>query len=161
MRFKFEFRIEFSVLASCRHLIDALFVRSEFSFTSRFFSNVLFRCDWFFIFFSVLFVLSGAFCDWSANSVPYFTFNSSCSERMLITYCSSYTSSFVAFSTGFMLIKSVNFKLLPVTCWIAISKCASRSNHLVSLALYCLLHRFLLIKGSRAWWSVYKKTFFP
>ena len=80
--------------------------------------------------------------------VSRFMFNSARSERMLITYCSSYTSSVAASSTGFLLKKSVNFKLLPAICGIAISKCASRSNHLVSLALYCRLHRFILINGS-------------
>ena len=61
---------------------------------------------------------------------------------MVITYCSSYTSLLVAFSTRFLLRKLVNFKWLPAICWMAISKCPSPSYHLVSLAMFCLLHRF-------------------
>ena len=100
-------------------------------------------------------VCFGAFRDCSTNSDPYLIFNSACSEMMLITYCSSFTSSVVAFSTGFLLKISVYFRLLPVMCCIAISKCTSRSNHLVSLALYCRLHQFLSINSSSVWWSVY------
>ena len=152
LTFRFEI---FSAIVPCEFRFVAVFVHVsvilgcsiKFGLVIAFVSSVLF--------------LSGAFRDSSTNKEPYFTFNSACSERMLIRYCSSYTSSVVASSTGFLLKKSVNFKLLPAMCCIAISKCASRSNHLVSLALYCRLHRFLLINDSNAWWSVYKKFFFP
>ena len=42
-----------------------------------------------------------------------------------------------------------------------ISKWANRSNHLVSLALYVLFVRFLLMSGSSAWWSVISSIGFP
>ena len=98
------------------------------------FSNVLLYFDWLSLFVSFLLFLSGAFLDWSMNSDPYLMFVLACSERMLITYFLSYTFSVVAFLSGFLLIKSISFRLLPAMCCIATSKCASRSNHLISLA---------------------------
>ena len=128
-------------------------------FTCRFFSNVLFVSDWLFKLRSPVILLFGVHCDWFEKILPYFKFSSACSVRMFITYCSAYMFSIATPSTGFRLRKSVNFKLLPAMCCIEISNCANRSNHLVSLALYCLLHLFRLISGSSAWWSVYKNTF--
>ena len=122
------------------------------NFSSRFGYSRMFYCfDWLSLFVSLVLFLFGAFCDWSTKNGPYLMFNSACSGRKLITYCSSYTSSVVAFFTGFLLRMSVNFRVLPAISCIALSKCASRPNHLVSLALYCRLHRFFLFNGSSAW----------
>ena len=131
-------------------MFDTNFASTQFLFTSQLFSNVLLCFDWFSLFVSFVLVLAGALFDWSTTSESYLMFNSPCPERMLITCCSSYRSSVTAFSTGFLVRKLVNFKLLPAMCCIALSKCASRSNHLVSLALYCPLHRFLSTNGSSA-----------
>ena len=94
----------------------------QFSFTSRVIANALLRFDWLSLSVSFVLILFGAFCDLSTNGDPFLMFNLACSERMIITYCSSYTSSVVAFSTGFLLKKSVNFRSLPAMRCIAISK---------------------------------------
>ena len=130
-------------------------------FTCRFFSNILFVSDWLFDLRSRGFLLFGVCCDWLVKILPYFKFNLVCSVRKFITFCSSCMFSVVPPSTGLWLMKLVNFKLLPAICCIEMLKYATRSNHLVSLALYCLLHLFRLISGSKACWLVYKNTFFP
>ena len=79
--------------------------------------------------------------------------------RRFATYWWLYTFSAAAPSTGVLLRKSVSFSVLTAMCCFAVSKCANRSNPLVSLPLYCSLHLFLLISYFRAWWPVYRNTF--
>ena len=91
----------------------------------------------------------------------YFNFNLVCSVSMFLPFCSTYTSSSVGFSTRFWLKCSVSFKLLPALFCTEISKYADLLDHLVRLALYCLLYLLLFIKNWSAWWLAQRNTFIP
>ena len=136
----------------CKLLSGLVSVCSFSLFMLQFFSVALSFFDWLINLFSCVFTLFDLFCDSLTKMLhaTYFDYNLACPSRIFITCCSLHTFSVEAPSTGRLLRKSVSFRLLPAIFCIAMSKCASRPKQLVNLALYCLLHQFPSISGSRA-----------
>ena len=52
----------------------------------------------------------------------------------------------------------MSLKFFPAVFFIEKSKCASLCCHVVNRALYCWCPRLSAIKGSKAWWLVYRCT---